>query len=97
MMYCCKVSSPQKSLKWCLHLTNLHEELFPNQPLETEMDLHNNRVGMNLFMEMLEGVHRQFFETSFFINILLEKTITAKNIMTCQNISEEELCYIEEI
>ena len=55
MMYCCKISSPKKSLDFCKKITDLHEELFPNKPLETKMDLHNNKVGMNLFMEMLQA------------------------------------------
>ena len=73
MMYCCKISSPEKSLEWCKKMTDLHEELFPNEPLQTQMDLHNNKVGMNLFMELLPGIHRQFFETGFFIDVLLQR------------------------
>ncbi len=55
----------------------MHEELFPNEPVETYMDLHNNQVGMDLFRELLQGIHRQFFETSFFVDKLFEKTKTA--------------------
>lgn len=96
MMYCCKVSSPQKTLLWCKKLTDLHEELFPNEPLEKQMDLHNNSVGMNLFMEILKGVHRQFFETSFFIDILLQKTEEAKILNSNEKISKTDLCYIDD-
>ena len=42
------------------------------------MDLHNNEIGMQLFMELLPGIHRQFFESSFFIEKLLVKIKTAK-------------------
>jgi hypothetical protein len=34
-------------------MTDMHEELFPNKPLETKMDLHNNKFGMDYFMELL--------------------------------------------
>ena len=94
MMYCCKISSPKKSLDFCKKITDLHEELFPNKPLETKMDLHNNKVGMNLFMEMLQGIHRQFFETGFFINKLFEKTKTAKVLKSVDENPGNVLVYL---
>lgn len=95
LMYCCKISSPKKALTFCKRMTDLHEELFPNQPLETKMDLHNNQVGISLFMKILEGVHRQFFETSFFVDVLKEKTKSAKILNGSANYSEEVLVYLE--
>ncbi len=95
MMYCCKISSPEKSLKWCKKMTDLHEELFPNEPLQTQMDLHNNKVGMNLFMELLPGIHRQFFETGFFIDFLLKKTKTAAVLRHPDENHGNELVYLE--
>lgn len=95
MMYCCKVSSPKKSLVFCKKITDLHEELFPNDPLEKKMDLHNNQVGMDLFMKMLQGIHRQFFETSFFVEQLFEKTKTAKVIKSLEDQYFDELVYLE--
>ena len=85
-MYCCKISSPKKSLDFCRKMTDLHEELFPNEALGKKMDLHNNQIGIELFTEMLPGIHRQFFETSFFVELLLEKTKTAKIL---ENIDED--------
>ncbi len=95
MMYCCKISSPEKSLKWCKKMTDLHEELFPNELLQTQMDLHNNKVGMNLFMELLPGIHRQFFETGFFIDFLLKKTKTAAVLRHPDENHGNELVYLE--
>lgn len=74
----------------------MHEELFPNQPLETKMDLHNNKIGMDLFMEMLPGIHRQFFEKSFFINALFEKLKTAVIIRNVEDDPGNELVYLTE-
>lgn len=96
MMYCCKISSPKKSWDFCKKITDLHEELFPNKPLETKMDLHNNKVGMNLFMEMLQGIHRQFFETGFFINKLFEKTKTAKVLKSVDENPGNVLVYLNQ-
>ncbi len=38
MMYCCKVSSPKKALIWTEKITQMHEDLFPNEPLQRKMD-----------------------------------------------------------
>ena len=96
MMFCCKISSARKSLDFCKKITDLHEELFPNEPLEKKMDLHNNKVGMDLFMEMLEGIHRQFFETSFFVDKLFEKTKTAKILEKLNDDFAGELVYLKD-
>ena len=95
MMYCCKISSPEKSLDFCKRMTDLHEELFPNKPLEKKMDLHNNQVGMDLFMELLPGIHRQFFETNFFVEKLFVETKTAKLLSSLEENFGSELVYLE--
>ena len=95
LMYCSKISSPEKALNFCTKMTNMHEELFPNEPLEKKMDLHNNKVGMDLFMELLPGIHRQFFETSFFQEKLLEKLKTAKILKNIDDNFGGELIYLE--
>lgn len=95
MMYCCKISSSRKSLDFCKKMTDMHEELFPNKPLETKMDLHNNKVGMDLFMEMHKGIHRQFFETNFFVEKLFEKTKTAEILRDTEEDFGNELVYLE--
>lgn len=96
MMYCCKVSSPEKALKFCKEITDLHEELFPNKPLETKMDLHNNKIGMDYFMELVPGIHRQFFEKSFFIDELQKKTANAKVLKNLDDNFDGFLVYLEE-
>lgn len=95
LMYCCKISSPEKSLKWTKEITDIHENIFPNAPLQRKMDLHNNKVGREYFMSLLPGIHRQFFETTFFVDKLLE---LAKEIKNLENLSQEfgfELIKIE--
>lgn len=74
----------------------MHEELFPNEPLETKMDLHNNRVGMDYFMTLVPGIHRQFFESSFFIEELQKRTANAVLITdTDQDVDKTTLVYLE--
>ncbi|SRR5690554_4135061 len=38
-------------IKWAEKITSIHEKMAPNKPLETVMDLHNNKVGLTLFEE----------------------------------------------
>lgn len=77
-------------------MTNLHEELFPNEPLEKMMDLHNNKVGMNLYMELLPGIHRQFFESSFFDEKLTEKLKSAKILQNLDDDFGDDLVYLKD-
>ncbi len=74
----------------------MHEELFPNEPLETKMDLHNNKIGMDYFMEILPGIHRQFFEKSFFVDVLIKKMDDAKVLKNLDDDFEGHLVYLEE-
>lgn len=40
------------SLSWAEEMTNWHEQTFVNNPLETQMDLHNNEMGRLMFGQM---------------------------------------------
>lgn len=77
-------------------MTNMHEELFPNEPLETKMDLHNNKIGMDLFMEMLPGIHRQFFESGFFVEKLKVMTKNAEILNDVDQNLGQALVYLSE-
>lgn len=60
------------------------------------MDLHNNKVGIILFEEMLNGIHRQFFETQFFVEELFKKVKTAKVLNHISEDHGDSLVYIDE-
>ncbi len=96
MMYCCKVSSPKKALIWAEKITQMHEDLFPNEPLQRKMDLHNNKVGRDYFIQLLPTTHRQFFETSFFVEKLLALTQEIKTIKSVDETFGFELIMIDE-
>lgn len=97
MMYCCKISSPQKSLKWCKEITDLHENLFINDVLLRAMDLHNNQIGMDIFMEKLKGIHRQFFETLFFTDEVYLLSQNALLISSVEDIKSGIMVITEDI
>lgn len=75
----------------------MHEDLFINDELLREMDLHNNKIGMDLFMRMLEGIHRQFFETSFFLDKLHQLSQNAKLISSKEEIEEGRMAITENV
>ena len=77
-------------------MTSLHEDLFPNTDLEKKMDLHNNQVGIDLFFELLPGIHRQFFKTSFLVDALTKKLEKAKKINSRQKSFDTELVYLDD-
>ncbi len=41
-----------KSAIWAQKVTDLHEKLAPNEPLENAMDLHNNKIGRVFFIRL---------------------------------------------
>lgn len=52
----------ERVLAWARLITEEHERLYPNEALSREMDLHNNRIGRELFeaadFENLETIIR---------------------------------------
>ncbi|MBL4604770.1 MAG: hypothetical protein JKY02_03655 [Flavobacteriaceae bacterium] len=50
---CAKFSKNIESvIRWTEQITDWHEEFSPNEELPKFMDLHNNRVGREIYMEM---------------------------------------------
>ncbi len=54
-----KSSDLKKAQDWALKFTNLHEELFVNNPLDREMDLHNNHFGILALPQFLEATETE--------------------------------------
>ena len=73
----------------------MHEELFPNEPLETKMDLHNNKIGMDYFMEILP----EFIASSLkklLCRCFDQKMDEAKVLKNLDDDFEGHLVYLEE-
>jgi len=73
-LYCSKISSVEKSLLWTEKITNLHEELFPNDNYNRLMDLHNNKVGRDLFQKAFNSDKKSKTEL---LEMLLKKSKSA--------------------
>jgi hypothetical protein len=41
----------EKAIDWAQKITDLHEKIAPNLPIETAMDLHNNEIGRIFYLK----------------------------------------------
>lgn len=49
---CFKISgSVGRAMEWAKTITDIHEDLSPNNELAKAMDLHNNKVGREIFLK----------------------------------------------
>ena len=97
MMYCCKISSPQKVLKWCKNITDLYEKIVSDKTIFYMMNLHNNQLGIDIFMDKLKGIHRQFFETLLFTEELFLQSQKACIITSDKDIQDGKIVIVKDI
>lgn len=84
--------SPEKAVRWCKKVTDLHERLSPNEVLARAMDLHNNRIGRELFLNSC-GTDEEL------LPLLEQMTKNALKVRTLKEIeaTRENLVFIEEV
>lgn len=87
--------SVEKSVAWAKKITDLHEQLAPNNNMEMQMDLHNNYIGRVIFVE--KKLHLE--STKTIITVLKEKIKTAVLISTTSEIAnhENDMVYLEKL
>lgn len=91
--YCLPVAgSPEKAVNWSKRITDLHERLSPNEGLAKMMDLHNNRLGRELFLN-------SFRKKEEMLTVLQQKTTEAVQVKTVAEIEEQKknLVFIEKL
>jgi len=81
-------------VNWAEKVTTLHEKLAPNEPLETAMDLHNNHIGRQVFME--EKLHEKDINGA--MEILLKKMKTSIRVENLSQVKQakNEFVHIED-
>jgi len=86
-----KFQNVEKSIAWAEKVTDLHEKLAPNSPLETAMDLHNNKMGRLFFEEILELSEEKM------INLLQKRAENAQKVTKTSEIEvfKKELVFIK--
>ncbi len=91
---CAVFTSKEKAVAWAKFITDLHEEVFPNEPFDHEMDLHNNHLGREIFIEL----STKNISKKEMIAILNEKTKTARGLTDEREFGNypHELVYFKE-
>ncbi len=87
-----KLKNDQKSVKWTEKVTNLYENVTKNAPNDQKMDILNNRIGRNIFL------NRKFKNEAKLIDFLEEMIKNALKIDENGHFPEisEYLIYINE-
>ncbi|SMC32322.1 DUF6973 domain-containing protein [Moheibacter sediminis] len=67
-------TSKRKAIIWAKYVTDLHEECFPNEPFDHQMDLHNNKIGREVFLELM---NQNLKSKKKMIQFLVQKTKSA--------------------
>lgn len=83
----------RKAIRFAQKITDWHEEFSPNEPLEKEMDLHNNHIGRKLFIANNEE------SVNDFVKILKDKVEESKLIFELKDLKKynNDLVYIVEM
>ncbi len=90
---CSTYSNNKKNIiRWTKDVTDWHEKLFVNESLSREMDLHNNQIGRELF------INHDKLSSKELSNVLLKSLNSAVFVLSLKGISEatNELVYLED-
>jgi len=89
---CAVITSEENAIHWAKFTTDLHEECFPNEPFDHEMDLHNNRIGREFYRGMCQ---KNIKTKKEMIAELMKKSKTAVGLSDSSEIREvkNELVY----
>lgn len=82
----------RRILSWTKLITDKHEQLSPNEPLDECMDLHNNRIGRNLF------IASSFTSIEEMSDTIKDRLQFAMKIVTIEDVAlyPTQLVYIQE-
>ncbi|NLN33552.1 MAG: hypothetical protein GX159_08155 [Flavobacteriaceae bacterium] len=90
---CSIFTSNEKAVQWAKFITDLHEECFPNEAFDHEMDLHNNRIGREVFEKL--SIHK--LSKKEMISELIDKSESAVGLTDEKEFSNHpnEMVYFE--
>jgi len=86
------VKNAQKAAKWAQKVTDLYENVSVNETLERAMDLHNNKIGIDLFLTDFEQ------KEDIIVKKLVELAQNAEKLhdLASLNSLEGKMVYLEE-
>ncbi len=74
-----------KCIEWAKRITDWHEDFSPNKPLARTMDLHNNKIGRQVFSDLYKRETQN----------VTEKVIEQLTVMTKSSVFVTEIDQIE--
>tara|TARA_R110002073_G_scaffold15953_2_gene62120 strand:- start:48280 stop:48768 length:489 start_codon:yes stop_codon:yes gene_type:complete len=79
-------------LSWTKRITDWHEEFSPNEELAKEMDLHNNRIGREMYTEVFQK------DMNKIVKLMKEKLLEAIQVGAFQDFEkhQNQLVYLED-
>lgn len=87
------LNSEKRSLLWAKKITDLHEELFKNSPLEKAMDDHNNAAGRVFYLANRSCSKKENMKS---LKYLADSSIAVQNISEIKAQSQEQLVHLNE-
>lgn len=87
-----KSKTTEKTLNWTQKVTNLYEKVTQNALLDKKMDLHNNKIGQNFFLKVLDKNEAEI------IQFLQYKAENAQKITLIEDLetATNQLVYLEQ-
>ncbi|PKV49001.1 hypothetical protein ATE84_1017 [Aquimarina sp. MAR_2010_214] len=82
----------ESSIRWTKKITDLHEKLAPNKPIETAMDLQNNEMGRKYFVS-LKNISEDEIVTFLKKHVQKAKKVTELNALLDH---KNDLVYLSE-
>ena len=79
-------------LRWTKNITDWHEEFSPNEPLPKAMDLHNNQIGRDIYVEHLDS------KTDELVHFMKDQLNLAMKIHTVSEAEKysKQMVYLED-
>lgn len=79
-LYCQRFySNPDRPLAWAKKITDLHENCLPNKEKDRQMDLFNNSLGREIYLEIYQE---------------LDKKIKKKDVITVLNNNLDKMMFL---
>lgn len=91
---CSAFTTTEQSIDWAKTITDFHEECFPNEEFDREMDLHNNRIGRDFYRSI---AHQKLSKLEM-ITQLMDKSKSAigtQNLEEIKKKPQELIFYVE--
>ena len=79
-------------IQWAIKITDMHENLFPNEPLARAMDIHNNHLGVHYFKRYGKQDEEQIVTL---LRDLIKESVQIKELKELEMIPKDKMVHLE--